>query len=400
MQVLLLTNEYPPNVYGGAGVHVEYLSRELAKLIKVDVRSFGNQDHQSGNLSVMGYGYDPAPFAACDPGLKSPLSALNRCIYFAGKPANAQIVHCHTWYTLFGGILAKIGYGLPLVITAHSLEPLRPWKRDQIGTGYDISCWLEKVALEMADAIIAVSQGMKADILKLFAVPEEKIKTVYNGIDTEEYKPIHSKESLVKYGINPDIPYLLFVGRITRQKGIIHLINASHKMNQNVQMVFAAGQPDTPEIAEEMQTKIKEIQKHRKVVWIQEWIKTHEKIELYSNASVFCCPSVYEPFGIINLEAMACGTPVVASAVGGIVEIVQHGETGLLVPVELDRATPFEPVDDEVFARDLAENLDRVLASEELQKSMGEAGRKRAETVFSWKAIARKTLEVYRSLVR
>ncbi|MBU4068921.1 MAG: glycogen synthase [Proteobacteria bacterium] len=400
MEVLLLTNEYPPNIYGGAGVHVEYLSRELAKLIKVDVRSFGNQDHQSGNLSVMGYDYDPAPFSACDPGLKSPLSALNRCISFAAKPTNAQIVHCHTWYTLFGGILAKIGYGLPLVVTTHSLEPLRPWKREQIGTGYDISCWLEKTALEMADAIIAVSQGMKADILRLFAVPEEKIKIVYNGIDTQDYKPIYSKDSLVKYGVTPNIPYVLFVGRITRQKGIIHLVNAFHKMNRDVQMVFAAGQPDTPEIAEEMQTKVKEIQKHRKVVWIQEWIKIREKIELYSNAAVFCCPSVYEPFGIINLEAMACGTPVVASAVGGIAEIVQHGKTGLLVPLELDPSNPFEPVDAEAFARDLAENLDRVLASEELQKSMGEAGRKRAETVFSWKAIAQATLDVYRSLLR
>jgi alpha-maltose-1-phosphate synthase len=400
MEVLLLTNEYPPNTYGGAGVHVEYLSRELAKLIRVEVRSFGGQDLQSDNLRVMGYDYDPALFTACDPALKSPLAALNRCISFAAKPTTAHVVHCHTWYTLFGGILAKIGYGLPLVITTHSLEPLRPWKREQIGTGYDISCWLEKTALEMADTIIAVSQGMKSDILRLFCVPEERIKIIYNGIDTEEYKPVHSKKSLSKYGVDPELPYVFFVGRITKQKGIIHLVNAVAKIKHDVQFVFAAGQPDTPEIAEEMQRKIKEIQKAKKVIWIQEWINTQEKVELYSNAAVFCCPSVYEPFGIINLEAMACGIPVVASAVGGIVEIVKHGETGLLVPLELDPANLSEPADADEFAQNLAENLDRVLASESLRKSMGESGRKRAETVFSWKAIAQETLGVYRGLMR
>jgi glycogen synthase len=400
MKALFLTNEYPPHIYGGAGIHVEYLSRELAKLMDVDVRSFGDQADTQEHLVVKGYQFDKRNFENCDPKLKSPLSAISNCVAFNSDPIDAQVVHCHTWYSHFGGILAKIGYGIPLVVTTHSLEPHRPWKREQLGRGYDLSSWIEKTTMEMADAVIAVSQGMKQDVLDLFDVDERKIKVIYNGIDTDEFKPVSSKASLTQYGIDPDSPYVLFFGRITRQKGIIHLVNAIQYLDPNIQVVLCAGQPDTPEIGQEMEERVKQVQETRQnIIWIREWVDKEPKIELYTHAAVFCCPSIYEPFGIINLEAMACGTPVVGSAVGGIKEIIKHGETGYLVELEQYHEAPYEAVNPDQFARDLADGINKIVADEALRQSMGTASRKRTEDYFSWKAIAQETFELYKSLV-
>lgn len=400
MKALFLTNEYPPHIYGGAGIHVEYLSKELAALMEVDVRCFGDQDVITDSLTATGYGEIPDLFDGTDPKLKSPLSALGRCIAFNADPVDAQVVHCHTWYTHFGGILAKLGHGLPLVITGHSLEPLRPWKREQLGLGYDLSSWIEKTAIEMADALVAVSKGMKADIVRLFDVDEEKVKVIYNGIDTEEFQPVDSQESLHKYGIDPDMPYVLFFGRVTRQKGIIHLVNAIKYLDEGIQVVLCAGQPDTKEIGEEMQAAVKTVQETRdNVIWIQEWVDKAPKIELYTHAAVFCCPSIYEPFGIINLEAMACGTPVVGSAVGGITEIILDGETGYLIELEQHQESPFEAVNPDQFSRDLADGINRIIGNDSLRQSMGEASRQRAVDVFSWKTIAQETFELYQLLV-
>lgn len=319
MKTLFLTNEFPPYIYGGAGVHVDYLSRELSKHMNVDVRCFGDQEFLGGPLSVKGYGYDQQAFLNTNKELRSPLQALSRCIGFCADPVDADVVHCHTWYTHFGGILAKTVYGIPLVITTHSLEPLRPWKREQLGRGYDLSCWVESTALEMADRIIAVSQSMKDDLSSLFNIDERRIDVIYNGIDTEEYRRIYTTDVCARFGIDPDRPYVLFVGRITRQKGIIHLVNAIRHLDPRIQVVLCAGAPDTREIAQEMEDGVNELLKVRShILWIPEMLDKSTLIELYSNAAVFCCPSIYEPFGIIILEAMACGVPVVASSVGGI----------------------------------------------------------------------------------
>ena len=400
MKALLLTNEYPPYNYGGAGVHVEYLSRELSKLIPVDVRCFGDQRMEQGNLKVTGYEVDTADFT-CPKPLKSVFGAVRRCTDFNSSNVDADLVHCHTWYTHFGGILAKKNYGIPLVITVHSLEPLRPWKREQLAGGYDFSLWVEKTALEMADAVIAVSKGTKADIERLFNVDPAKLPVIYNGIDLDEYRPVQSTAALTKYGVDPSKPFLLFVGRIARQKGIIHLVRAIQFMDPGFQIVLCAGAPDTPEIAEEMKAAIEKAKADRAgVIWIQEMLDKKSVIEFYSHAAVFCCPSIYEPFGIINLEAMACETAVVASAVGGITEVVVDGETGFLVPLEQMKESPFEPVDPTRFARDLAEKINQLMRDAALREKFGKAGRKRAEEKFGWPAIARETKALYESLVK
>ncbi|MBI9019953.1 MAG: glycogen synthase [Verrucomicrobia bacterium] len=399
MKALLLTNEYPPNVYGGAGVHVEYLSRELAKLIDVEVRCFGEQHDDNPSLTVHGTTVDSARFENADPRIKPVLNALAHGVDFNIKPSGADVVHCHTWYAHFGGIAAKLAYGIPLVITAHSLEPLRPWKREQLGGGYDFSSWIEKTALEMADAVIAVSKETRTDILNHFNVDPAKIEMIYNGIDTTQYHKVTTQDCFRKYGIDPNKPFVLFVGRITRQKGIVHLVNAVQYMDPACQVVLCAGAPDTKEIAEEMQAAVAAARKVRDgIVWIEEMVSKETAIELYSHATVFCCPSIYEPFGIINLEAMACETPVVASAVGGIKEVVVHGETGLLVPVEQLQVAPFEPVDPEKFSVDLAEAVNSLIADPALCKRMGAASRARAVETFSWTAIAEQTAELYKRL--
>ncbi|MBP7652053.1 glycogen synthase [Candidatus Dependentiae bacterium] len=400
MKALLLTNEYPPYIYGGAGVHVEYLSRELAKLIEVEVRCFGDQKFKDKSLSAKGYLYDKTLFRNCPKLLESPLSAVMRCLNFNSENIDADIVHCHTWYTHFGGILAKKNYGIPLVITTHSLEPLRPWKREQLGLGYDFSCWVEKTALEMADAIISVSKETTADILKYFNVKPENIKMIPNGIDTDEYKKTADRNCFSKFGIDPEQPYVLFVGRITRQKGIIHLVNAIKYLMPEIQVVLCAGMPDTPEIGVEMEQAVAEIKKMRKnIVWIMEMVDNKTKIELYSNAAVFCCPSIYEPFGIINLEAMACETPVVASSVGGMKEVVMHNETGLLVELDQLDVAPFEPKVPDKFSKSLAENINKLFVNPELRKKMGMAGRKRVVENYSWTSVAEKIVKLYKSLI-
>ena len=400
MKVLLLTNEYPPYNYGGAGVHVEYLSRELSKLMPVDVRCFGDQRVEQGNLKVTGYEVDTADFT-CPKPLKSVFGAIRRCTDFNSTMVDADLVHCHTWYTHFGGILAKKNYGIPLVITVHSLEPLRPWKREQLAGGYDFSVWVEKTALEMADAVIAVSNGTKADIERLFNVNPAKVPVIYNGIDLDEYRPVKSTAALQKHGVDPSKPFLLFVGRIARQKGIIHLVRAIQFMDPGFQIVLCAGAPDTPQIAEEMKVAVEKAKaKRSNLIWIQEMLDKKSVIEFYSHAAVFCCPSIYEPFGIINLEAMACETAVVASAVGGITEVVVDGATGFLVPLEQMKESPFEPVDPTRFARDLAEKINQLMSNPELREKFGKAGRKRAEEKFGWPAIARETKALYESLVK
>jgi len=401
MKTLLLTNEYPPNVYGGAGIHVEYLAREMAKFCEVEVRCFGRQHIVEQNPSALGFETDRSGYTAPQP-LQSVFNALENCLKFNTRMIDADVVHVHTWYAHFGGILARLNYGIPMALTVHSLEPLRPWKREQLGGGYDFSLWLEKTAIEMADAVIAVSKETREDILNLFDIDESKVPIIYNGIDPEEYKPIEDDEVLRKYEIDPNRPFVLFVGRITRQKGIVHLVNAIQHLDPGVQVVLCAGAPDTREIADEMRTAVEEARTKfdGKIVWIDQMISNYQKIVLYSHARVFCCPSIYEPFGIINLEAMACETPVVASKVGGMKEIIIHGETGLHVPLDQHKESPFEAISPESFAADLAEAINSLLHDPARCKKMGEAGRKRVEEHFSWTAIARETVDLYGKLTR
>jgi len=400
VKVLFLTNEYPPNIYGGAGVHVGYLSRELAKTMPVEVRCFGNQRIEEGNLRVIGFDVDTSNFT-CPKPLRSAFGAVRRCTDFNTMNIDADLVHCHTWYTHFGGILAKKNYAIPLVITVHSLEPLRPWKREQLAGGYDFSLWVEKTALEMTDAVIAVSNETKADIERLFDVDPARVHVIHNGIDLEEYYRVHSIAALKRFHIDPTKPYLLFVGRITRQKGIVHLVRAIDSMDSDFQIVLCAGAPDTPEIAAEMNEAVANAKSKRDgIIWIEEMVDRKTAIELYSNAAVFCCPSIYEPFGIINLEAMACETAVVATAVGGIKEVVVDGETGFLVPLEQMKETPFEPLNPGKFSCDLAARINQLMQDRQLREKFGKAGRKRAEEEFSWSAIARETEKLYAALVK
>jgi len=398
MKALFLTNEYPPHIYGGAGVHAEYLSKELAKLMQVEVRCFGDQDDTHPNLRVMGAGLKNGDWT-CPSHLKSVFGALQRCLDFNTKVIDASLVHLHTWYSHFGGILAKLNYGLPMVLTVHSLEPLRPWKREQLGGGYDFTVWLESTALKMADAVIAVSEETKVDLLRLFDLDRHKIHVIHNGIDLDEYHRIEAPEVLQKHGVDPRKPYVLFVGRITRQKGIIHLVRAIQHLDPGFQVVLCAGAPDTPEIKAEMEGAVAAVSAQRPgIVWIQAMLPVQEKIAMYSHAEVFCCPSIYEPFGIINLEAMACETAVVASAVGGIKEVVVHGETGLLVPLEQQTESPFEALHPEQYARDLANGINALMRDEAKRRAMALAGRQRAVEHFSWKSIARKTMSLYKTL--
>ncbi len=399
MKVLFLTNEYPPNIYGGAGVHVGYLSQELAKTMPVEVRCFGDQRLEEGNLRVIGFELDTSNFT-CPKPLRSAFGAVRRCTDFNTTNIDSDLVHCHTWYSHFGGILAKKNYGLPLVITVHSLEPLRPWKREQLAGGYEFSLWIEKTALEMADAIIAVSSATKHDIERLFNVDPARVHVIHNGIDLNQYRNVDSTDALKRYGIDPATPYLLFVGRITRQKGFQHLVRAIQFMDRDFQIVLCAAAPDTPQLAEEMRIAVERAEAQRpEIIWINEMVDQQTACELYSHAAVFVCPSIYEPFGIINLEAMACETAVVASAVGGINEVVIDGETGFLVPLEQMKESPFEAVDPDKFARDLAYRVNELMRDGELRKRFGKAGRKRVEQNFSWAAIAEKTKALYASLL-
>ena len=400
MRVGLMTREYPPNVYGGAGVHVEYLSRELAKLIEVEVHCWGDQKVDEGNLHVRGN----QPWSAITDGtkekFKTALETLSLNLVQMLPLGAIDIVHTHTWYVSMAGFLAKKLYGVPFVLTTHSLEPLRAWKAEQLGSGYAMSAWIEKTAIEDADAIIAVSEGTKKDILRAYPEVDPKlIHVIYNGIDLDEYQKTGNTSALAGFGVNTAAPYVLFVGRITRQKGVTHLVEAIRYMPKDTQVVLCAGAPDTPEIAAEMRQKVEEARAFNpNIVWIEKMVTKPEAIQLYSNAAVFCCPSVYEPFGIINLEAMACRAPVVASAVGGILEVVVDGETGYQVPFEQDPVTSF-PLHADVFARDLAAKVSDLLSDPQKARRFGEAGRKRVEEKFAWSSIARQTMELYQKLI-
>jgi len=365
----------------------------------VEVRSFGDQNLCSEHLRVKGYPFSVGSYAGVEQKLKGALDTLETNLGTLTDPVDADVVHCHTWYSHFAGVLTKISYGIPLVVTTHSLEPLRPWKREQLGRGYDLSSWVEKTAVEMADAVIAVSNETKADVLRLFDVAPEKVTVIHNGIKIEEYQPTTDTSALEQHGVDPGRPFVLFVGRITRQKGIIHLVNAIPHISPDAQVVLLAGAPDTAEIAAEMEASVAAAKKEcDNVIWVQEMLDKPAVIQMYSHAAVFCCPSIYEPFGIINLEAMACKTAVVASAVGGIKEVVVDGETGILVPLEQQTEAPFEPLDPERYARELAAGINRVLADDALRDSMAEAGMIRAREIFSWKSIARQTKSLYESL--
>jgi starch synthase len=404
MNIAVLTNEYPPYVYGGAGVHVEYLTRELAALDggrhTVRVLCFGDQLKQDGNLQV--HGIRPAiELPAQDPRHTKLFATLLQDLVMAGTLANVDIVHCHTWYTHLAGCLGKQLQRIPLVLTTHSLEPHRPWKAEQLGTAYAASSWIERVAYQAADGVVAVSEAMKRDVHEEYAVAPDRIRVIHNGIDLQQYRPTRDPAVLRALHVDPEMPFVLFVGRITRQKGIVHLVNAIKYFHAGVQVVLCAGAPDTPEIDVEMTEAVERARADspHPIVWVREMLPKEQIIALYTHAAIFVCPSVYEPFGIINLEAMACETPVVASAVGGIPEVVDDGTTGLLVTLDAGGAAEGEPRNPEQFSKDLAGAVNRLLDDPELRASMARNARARVEQHFSWTSIARQTLDFYTRII-
>ena len=391
VRVDLLTREYPPDVYGGAGVHVEYLAQSLRPLTDLRVHCFGGPRAEPG---VTGYA-EPADLA----GANAALRTLGVDLAMTAGCAGTDVVHSHTWYANLAGHLAKLLHGVPHVATAHSLEPLRPWKAEQLGGGYALSSWCERTALEAADAIIAVSAGMRGDVLAAYpTIDPDRVRVVHNGIDTGQYTPDRGTDVLERYGIAPDAPSVVFVGRITRQKGLPYLLRAARSFPADAQLVVLAGAPDTPEIAAEVGGLADELRATRHgVVWVQEMLPKPEVIQILTHATVFVCPSIYEPMGIVNLEAMACETAVVATATGGIPEVVADGETGLLVRIE--QTADGTPVDPDVFVTGLAGAVNDLLADAARADALGKAGRTRAIEQFSWAAIAEQTLDVYRSVV-
>jgi starch synthase len=401
VRILLISREYPPHVYGGAGVHVEHLAAELAKLAQVEVRCFGEQD-LPGNPRVRGFGGWADALREMESRPRKALDPVTVDVAIAAAKEGADVVHCHTWYADLAGVLVQQLQGIPLVITTHSLEPLRPWKAEQLGEGgYRLSSWIERTSLLNADAVIAVSGATKREILECYPLDERKVHVIYNGVLTEVFRPVDAAPVLRKYGVPEGVPYLLFVGRITRQKGVLHLVRALEHVDPRLHAVLCAGAPDTEEIGKDMEAAVRELQgKRPNVHWIREMVPVPDLVGFYSGAQVFVCPSIYEPFGIINLEAMAAGCPVVASKVGGIPEAVADGETGLLVPFESRGAPDYEPRDPARFARDLAAAVNELTGDEERRRRFGEAGRRRVEQHFAWNAIARQTMDLYRSLGR
>ncbi|WP_336109637.1 glycogen synthase [Streptomyces sp. PTD9-10] len=381
MRVGLLTREYPPDVYGGAGVHVEFLARELTSLVDLEVHCWG----EGRGVGVVRH----RPWAVLD-GSNDALRTFSVDLSIAAALEGRELVHSHTWYANLAGHFAKLLHGIPHVMTAHSLEPLRPWKAEQLGGGYALSSWAERTAVEAADAVIAVSGAMREDILACYpALDPAKVHVVHNGIDTTLYRPNRGTDVLARTGLDPARPYVLFVGRITRQKGVPHLLRAVRDIDPRAQVVLCAGAPDTQEIDREFRELYEELSRVREgVFWIPQMLPRADVIQLLTHAAVFVCPSVYEPLGIVNLEAMACGTPVVASRVGGIPEVVEDGRTGLLVDVDDD------------FEAGLARALDAVLGDRETARRMGEAGRERAVGEFGWDAVARRTAGLYEEILK
>jgi glycogen synthase len=381
------------------------LPRELARVEdgnhSIEILCIGDQQVVDRNLTVRGVlPIGTLPFT--DPRHAKFQETMLRNLEMAGMLKEIDVVHCHTWYTHFAGCLVKQLTGARLVLTTHSLEPHRPWKVEQLGSAYNASSWVERTAYENADGVIAVSASMREDVHALYGVPRDKIRVIHNGIDLNQYRPTPNRAVLAKYGIDPATPFVLFVGRITRQKGIIHLVEAIRSIREGVQVVLCAGAPDTPEIGREMADRVDRarLESSNPILWIPEIVPKDEIIALYTHASLFVCPSVYEPFGIINLEAMACGTPVVASAVGGIIEVVIPGKTGLLVPVDAVGGTDFEPKDPARFAQNLAEAINKLLDDPDRLKEMGARSRERVEHFFSWTSIARWTMDFYWDLVQ
>ena len=393
MRVDLLTKEYPPEIYGGAGVHVAELVRALRRDIDVSVRCFGGARDDADTFA---YGV-PAELADAN----ATLATLGVDLQMAQDVQGADLVHSHTWYANGAGHIAKLLHGVPHVVTAHSLEPLRPWKAEQLGGGYRVSSWIEKTAFEAADAVIAVSHGMRRDILRSYpALDESRVQVVYNGIDLERWKPTVDLDAVRALGIDPDRPSVVFVGRITRQKGLPYLLRAAATLPTDVQLVLCAGAPDTPGILAEVTAGVEALQKERSgVVWIDRLLPQHELSAVLTAGTVFVCPSVYEPLGIVNLEAMACGLPVVGTATGGIPEVVADGETGRLVPIDQLTDGTGTPTDPDVFVADLSRILTEVLSDPVRAAEMGRAGRLRAEREFGWGRIAARTREIYAALL-
>ncbi|HET9952968.1 MAG TPA: glycogen synthase [Polyangiaceae bacterium] len=397
LSVALLTREYPPENYGGAGVHVEYLARELKRRIELGVYCFGaprSAEEVKGTFAPWDL------LAGSAPELQA-LRTLSVNLLMTKAIQGCSLSHSHTWYANFAGHLAKLSYGMPHVMTSHSLEPLRPWKAEQLRGGYAISSWCESTAIHAADAVVAVSQGMKADILRAYpGVDPSRVHVIYNGVDPNEFVPKEGRDVLARYGIDPAQPYAVFVGRVTRQKGIVHLLRAGRYLKPGSQLVLCAGEADTPELGQEVRGLVDELKSVRGgVIWIEKMLSRPELSQILSNATVFCCPSVYEPFGIVNLEAMACGAAVVASKVGGIPEIVVDGQTGYLVPFEADGTARAEPKHPEVFAQALAEKLDLLLADPTRAREFGAAGRRRVVETFSWSSIAEQTIALYQDVL-
>jgi alpha-maltose-1-phosphate synthase len=386
-KVALLTREYPPEVYGGAGTHVEYLARELRRLTEVSVHCWGAPRDEPRVTSHGPWAAlsDPKPEAAA-------LQAMSINLAMAAAVKGADVVHSHTWYANFGGHLAKLMWSIPHVLTTHSLEPLRPWKSEQLGGGYALSMFCERTAIEAADAVIAVSLGMRDDVLTCYPqVKPERVHVIHNGIDPEIYRPQRSDETLARLGVDPNRPYAFFNGRITRQKGLHLLLAAALKMDPRHQLVIVASNPDTPEIGAEVAALADRVRSERgNLTWIGRYIPLNELIHLHSGAAVFVCPSIYEPFGLVNLEAMACETAVVASRVGGIQDIVVEGETGYLVD--------YDPDNPDAFTTALAARIEELLSDPPLATKMGKAGRERVLRHFGWPAIAARTVELYESL--
>ena len=401
LHVSLLTREYPPEVYGGAGVHVEYLARELARLADVTVHCWGAERPAEGPGEPKVVAHRAWDALAGESQHLAALQAMSIDLEMAAGVEGSSLVHSHTWYAQFGGHLAKLMYGIPAVCTVHSLEPMRPWKEEQLGGGYAVSSFCERTALEAADAIVAVSSEMRRDVLACYpAIDPDRVRVIYNGIDTEEYRPGRGTDVLERYGVDPSRPSVLFVGRITRQKGVTYLCDAALEIDPAAQLVLCAGAPDTPEIGAEIAAKVDRVRTERgNVIWLEQMLAKPEVIQLLSHATVFVCPSIYEPLGIVNLEAMACETAVVATRTGGIPEVVDDGVTGLLVPFEPRDDGSRAPVDPERFATDIAGRVNELVGDPARAAEMGRAGRRRAVEHFSWSAIAEQTVELYRSLL-